>query len=75
MNLKAKITFDDLPDVALIRLKHLISIGVLPYSASTIWRKCRSNDFPKPIKISSGVTAWRVSDIRKYLADISKGHG
>jgi predicted DNA-binding transcriptional regulator AlpA len=72
MNPKAKTNFDDLSDVALIRLKHLIRIGVLPYSATTIWRKCRSNEFPKPIKVSKGITAWRVGDIRKHLADISR---
>ena len=61
--------FDDLPDVALIRLRHLIRIGVLPYSATTIWRKCRSNEFPQPIRVSKGITAWRVGDLRDWLKD------
>jgi prophage regulatory protein len=64
--------FDDLPDVALIQLRPLLNYKVLPYSATTIWRKCRSNEFPQPIKVSKGVTAWVVSDVRKYLQDISQ---
>ena len=69
-------TFDDLPDLALIQVRPLVNFKVLPYSATTIWRKCRKGEFPAPIKMSSGITAWRVGDIRKYLEAIgnpSKG--
>jgi len=59
--------FDDLPDMALIQIRPLISYGILPYSATTIWRKCRSNEFPKPIKVSKGITAWKVGHIRAWL--------
>jgi len=63
-------TFDSLPDVALIQLRPLLNFKVVPYSATTIWRKCRYGEFPAPIKVSKGITAWRVGDIRKYLSDI-----
>ena len=65
------ILFDDLPDAALIQIRQLLHFDVVPFSGTTIWRKCRSNEFPKPIKVSKGITAWRVGDIRKYLADVS----
>ena len=68
--LKPSTTFDALPDLALIQLRPLLAYGVIPYSATTIWRKCRSGDFPKPIKVSNGITAWRVGSIRKYLQDV-----
>lgn len=64
---KPSITFNDLPDIAMIQVGPLINFKVLPYSATTIWRKCRSGEFPAPIKMSSGITAWKVGDIRKYL--------
>lgn len=67
--------FDDLPDMALIQIRPLIGYGILPYSATTIWRKCRSNEFPKPIKVSKGITAWRVRDIRQYLFEMSSSGG
>ena len=60
-------TFDDLPDLALIQIRPLINYGVLPYSATTIWRKCKQGEFPQPVKLSAGITAWRVGDIRNYL--------
>ena len=63
-------SFDALPDMALIQIRPLLHYKVLPYSATTIWRKCRSGEFPNPIKVSKGVTAWRVGDIRKYLVTV-----
>lgn len=69
--LKPTITFDALPDVALIQLRPLMNFKVVPYSATTIWRKCRSGEFPSPIKVSPGITAWRVGDIRTYLNSVS----
>lgn len=65
-------TFDDLPDAAMIQIRPLIHYRVLPYSATTIWRKSRSGEFPSPIKVSSGITAWRVGDIRAYLESLGK---
>jgi predicted DNA-binding transcriptional regulator AlpA len=62
--------FSELSDEALIRVKQLLQMQLVPYSATTLWRKCRTNEFPRPLKISAGVTAWRVGDIRKHLAQI-----
>ena len=70
--LKPNICFDDLPDVAFIQIRPLVNYKVLPYSATTIWRKCRRREFPQPIKVSAGITAWRVGDIRAYLEALSK---
>ena len=67
-----KIQFRDLPDEALIRLRQMLALGLVPYSASTLWRRCRSNDFPRPIKVSPGVTAWRVGDVRRYLKTVGR---
>jgi prophage regulatory protein len=67
--LKPNIGFDDLPDVAFIQIRPLVNYRVLPYSATTIWRKSRNGEFPSPIKISAGITAWRVSEIRQWLRD------
>ncbi len=67
-----KTRFQDLPDEAFIRLRQLLALHVVPYSASTLWRRCRNNDFPRPIKLSTGITAWRVGDIRAHLESLGK---
>ena len=72
--MKAKINnlnFDDLSNRAFIQIRPLINYRVLPYSATTIWRKCRRGEFPQPVKVSAGITAWRVGDIRAYLEKIA----
>jgi prophage regulatory protein len=54
-----------LPLSGYIRVNALIKI--IPFSTSTIWRKSKSGDFPKPIKLSEQVTAWRVEDVRAWM--------
>jgi predicted DNA-binding transcriptional regulator AlpA len=70
MKISTQTTFDALPDVALIQLRPLLQYKVLPYSATTIWRLAKAGKFPRPTKISPGVTAWKVGDIRKYLDQV-----
>jgi prophage regulatory protein len=61
--------FDTLSDHALLRLQFLIAWRVIPFSTSTLWRKCRIGEFPAPVRVSNQITAWRVGDIRGWLKD------
>lgn len=68
-------SFDDLPDSAFIREAQLVRSpkhpnrpAPLPFSAPTLWRKVKNQTFPKPWKLSERVTAWRVGDIRAWMA-------
>ncbi|ENW97964.1 hypothetical protein F900_03431 [Acinetobacter modestus] len=45
--------------------------GILPMGECTIWDKVRDGSFPKPVKLSERVTAWRSEDIDAWVA--SKG--
>jgi prophage regulatory protein len=75
------VPFDDLPDSAFVRLNQLLSTGLVPFSAATTWRRVRAGTFPKPVRISPQVTAWRVGQIREwskcpgnFVADCTKSH-
>ena len=35
-------------------------------SPATVWRKSKDGTFPKPIKLSVGITAWRNSDLLEW---------
>ena len=61
----ARTSFDNLPDTAFTRQSQVLE--VVPFSAATLWRKCKDGTFPKPMKLSERVTAWRCGDIRKWL--------
>ena len=66
--------FDALPDSAYIRESQLVQSpkrpdtpAPLPFSAPTLWRKVKAGTFPKPIKLSERVTAFKVGDVRAWM--------
>lgn len=59
-------TFDDLPATGYVRQSQLIPAPV-PFSSATLWRKVKLGEFPKPIKLSESITAWRVGEVRDWL--------
>lgn len=68
-------SFDDLPDGAYVRQAQLVRSpkrpdqpAPLPFSAPTLWRNVKAGTFPHPVKLSSRVTAWRVGDVRAWMA-------
>ena len=67
--------FDAMPDGAYIREAQLVpspkrpGVAVpLPFSAPTLWRKVRDGTFCKPYRLSKRVTAWKVGEVRQWLA-------
>ena len=67
--------FDHLPDSALLREADLVrspkrpyTTAPLPFSAPTLWRKVEAGTFPKPIKLSERVTAFKVGEVRAWIA-------
>lgn len=67
--------FDHLPDSALLRETDLVrspkrpnATAPLPFSAATLWRLTKAGAFPKPIKLAQRVTAWKVGDVRSWMA-------
>lgn len=73
-------SFDDLPDSAFIRESQLVRSpkcpnrpAPLPFSAPTLWRKVKNGTFVKPYKLSSRITAWKVGEVRAWMAAQSAG--
>lgn len=46
--------------------------GILPFSASTLWRRVRAGTFPAPLKLSERITAWKAEDVHRWLNE--QGH-
>lgn len=65
-----------LPDAGFMRLSQIVGdskatppvLPVIPVSRSTWWNGVKSGLYPKPVKLSKGVTVWRVEDIRALIA-------
>ncbi len=45
-----------------------VVLKVLGISRATLWRRIESGDYPRPVKLSPRVTAWRVKDIRALIS-------
>lgn len=55
-----------LPETGYVRISTILKI--IPVSKSTWWAGVKDGRFPKSVKISPKVTAWRVEDIRALMA-------
>jgi predicted DNA-binding transcriptional regulator AlpA len=55
-----------LPEIGYVRQAQLVP-SIVPFSSATLWRKVKAGEFPKPIKLSERVTAWKVEDVRAWM--------
>jgi hypothetical protein len=67
--------FDSYPDSGFVRQSQLVQSpkrpghpAPLPFSAPTLWRNVKNGKFPKPVRLSSRVTAWNVGTVRAWMA-------
>lgn len=51
------------------QVRHLV-----PLSRTTLWRKVREHTFPAPLELSHHARAWRLSDIREWVASRESKH-
>ncbi len=70
-----------IPDAGFLRLNQIIGNKktnptippIIPVGKSTWWEGVKSGRFPQPIKLGPRITAWRVEDIKKFIAENTKG--
>lgn len=60
-----------IPDAGFIRQIQLLKL--IPFSASTLWRRIKAGDFPAPVKLGPNVTAWRIEDVRGWMNKVTEG--
>ncbi|MBV5327609.1 MAG: AlpA family phage regulatory protein [Chlorobium sp.] len=69
---------NSLPESGFIRLAQIIGNpkagipAIFPISKSTWWQGVKSGRYPKPVKLSSRCTAWKVADIKLLLENLEK---
>lgn len=57
--------FDALPDSANVRLP--VVAALFACGPATVWRRVKKGALPAARKLSEGVTAWNVGELRKAL--------
>lgn len=67
--------YPGLPATGFVRLAQLVhdprkpqNAAPLPFSKATLWRMVNAGTFPAPIKLSERITAWRVDEVREWIA-------
>jgi prophage regulatory protein len=57
-----------LPRTGFVRLASILGPrGPIPVSKSTWWAGIKDGRFPKPVKLSARITAWRAEDIHALM--------
>lgn len=62
-----------LPETGFLRLAQIVgdpksgTPPIIPVKKSCWWAGVKTGRFPKPVKLSSHVTVWRVEDIRRLI--------
>lgn len=65
---------NQLPETGFLRLSQIIgnpAKGIpplIPVKKSTWWQGVKEGRFPQPVKLGPRVTAWRVEDLRSFIA-------
>jgi predicted DNA-binding transcriptional regulator AlpA len=67
MNLNANqnLNITTIPTTGFVRLSTILK--VFPISKTTWWDGVKKGRFPKPVKLSSNITAWRACDIQMLI--------
>lgn len=65
--------FAALPDDSYLRQNQICQTaknptGLLPVSTSSLWRWVNAGIFPKPVALGPRCTAWKVGDVRAWMA-------
>jgi len=69
---------DQLPVTGFLRLNQILGNAkanppippIIPISKSTWWEGVQSGRFPKPVKLGSHITLWKIRDVKKLITDI-----
>lgn len=67
---------NDLPATGFLRLTQILGNPkakppippLIPVGKSCWWQGVKDGRFPKPVKLGPRITAWRVADIRDWIA-------
>lgn len=54
-----------MPQAGYIRQAGLLQ--VLPISPATLWRWVACDKFPRPVKLSKRITAWRLEEVKSWI--------
>ena len=55
----------DLNPIGMMRAKQVLEL--VPFGRASLWKFAKNGQFPAPIKVTGGITAWRNADVIAWL--------
>ena len=59
--------------IGLSRAKDILPL--LPFGRASLWKFAKSGQFPSPIRVTNGITAWRNADVIAWLESYNTTNG
>lgn len=51
--------------IGMMRAKQVLEL--VPFGRASLWKFAKSGQFPAPIRVTGGITAWRNADVIEWL--------
>lgn len=65
MTTKEKNQTYDLNPIGMMRAKQVLEL--VPFGRASLWKFAKNGQFPAPIRVTGGITAWRNKDVIGWL--------
>lgn len=65
MNTKETKKVHELNPIGMMRAKQVLEL--VPFGRASLWKFAKSGQFPAPIRVTGGITAWRNKDVIQWL--------
>ena len=60
----------NIPSTGFLRLPQVLAL--VPISKSAWWQGCRTERYPKPVKLGPRTTVWRAEDIKVFIENAGR---
>lgn len=65
MTIKKTNQMPEINPIGMMRAKQVLEL--VPFGRASLWKFAKSGQFPAPIRVTGGITAWRNKDVIGWL--------
>lgn len=65
MTVKKTNQMPEINPIGMMRAKQVLEL--VPFGRASLWKFAKSGQFPAPIRVTGGITAWRNKDVIGWL--------
>lgn len=65
MSIKDTKQVNDLNPIGMMRAKQVLEL--VPFGRASLWKFAKSGQFPAPVKVTGGISAWKNKEVIDWL--------